>query len=273
VWACNELTGEEGFKPVVHLFRNSADRLVHLSYRRDPGSARRGASGLKGGDAEDGDDLSATITGTDEHPFWSLTRDAWVEMAALKLGERLLLADGAATVTGIRIERLEAPVTVYNFEVADWHTYHVGSQEGGWVFVHNLCKLYKQKDALGRPTAAVARIRPGDIGTGTRASNAARSSAQAAGNAGDDAGHIIARILGGPGGKRSGNVFAQNAGTNRGTYRDFEARIRNYIERNNVTAYARVRLRYSGNSMRPTGIDYRVRFSDGHVMHPPRFPN
>jgi RHS repeat-associated protein len=72
VWARNEFTGEEGFKPVVRLFRNTADTVVHLSYRRDPGSARRGASGLKGGGAEDGDDLSATITGTDEHPFWSL---------------------------------------------------------------------------------------------------------------------------------------------------------------------------------------------------------
>jgi hypothetical protein len=72
VWARDEFTGEVGFKPVVRLFRNTADRLVHLSYRRDPGSARRGSSGLKGGDAEDGDDLSATITGTDEHPFWSL---------------------------------------------------------------------------------------------------------------------------------------------------------------------------------------------------------
>jgi hypothetical protein len=138
VWARCEFTGEEGFKPVVHLFRNSADRLVHLSYRRDPGSARRGSSGSKGGDAEDGDD-PATITGTDEHPFWSLTRNAWVEMAALKPGERLLLADGEATVTDIRIEHLDRPVTVYNFEVADWHTYHVGTQEAGWVFVHNLC--------------------------------------------------------------------------------------------------------------------------------------
>jgi hypothetical protein len=138
VSARNEFTGEEGFKPVVHLFRNPADRLVHLSYRRDPGCARRGATGSKGGDADEGDD-PATITGTNEHPFWSLTRNAWVEMAALKPGERLLLADGEATVTAIRIEHLETPVTVYNFEVADWHTYQVGSQEAGWVFVHNRC--------------------------------------------------------------------------------------------------------------------------------------
>jgi hypothetical protein len=140
VWARCEFTGEEGFKPVVRLFRNAADRLVHLSYRRDPGSARRGATGSKGGDADDGDD-PATITGTDEHPFWSLTRDGWVAMGELKPGERLLLADGEATVTAIRIEHLDTPVTVYNFEVADWHTYHVGSQAAGWVFVHNACRV------------------------------------------------------------------------------------------------------------------------------------
>lgn len=67
--------------------------------------------------------------------------NGWVAMGELKPGERLLLAGGqAATATAVRIERLADPVTVYNFEVADWHTYHVGSQEAGWVFVHNLCK-------------------------------------------------------------------------------------------------------------------------------------
>jgi len=99
VWARNEFTGEAGFKPVVHLFRNTADRLVHLSYRREAGSAWRGGLGLEGGDAEDGDDLSGAITGTDEHPFWSLTRNGWVAMGELKPGERLLLAGGEATVT------------------------------------------------------------------------------------------------------------------------------------------------------------------------------
>jgi hypothetical protein len=165
VWARDEFTGEEGFKPVVRLFRNTADTVVHLSYRRDPGSARRGASGLKGGDAEDGDDLSATITGTDEHPFWSLTRDGWIAMGELKPGERLLLADGAATVTGIRIERLETPVTVYNFEVADWHTYYVGSQEAGWVFVHNQCAINPLREVQRNADLAMRAVRR-DIAAG-----------------------------------------------------------------------------------------------------------
>jgi len=129
-----------------------------LSYRREAGSAWRGASGLEGGDAEDGDDLSGTITGTDEHPFWSLTRNGWVAMGDLKPGERLLLADGEATVTAARIEQLAEPVTVYNFEVADWHTYHVGSQEAGWVFVHNTCALTRRLEVLGYDAKHVNQI-------------------------------------------------------------------------------------------------------------------
>ena len=34
-------------------------------------------------------------------------------------------------------ELLEAPITVYNFEVEDFHTYYVGSAS---VLVHNKCK-------------------------------------------------------------------------------------------------------------------------------------
>ncbi len=82
----------------------------------------------------------ATLTGTPGHPFWSLTRNTWVSMGDLRLGEKLALAGGlTATATRVRIERLASPVTVYNFEVADWHTYHVGTADTGWVFVHNLC--------------------------------------------------------------------------------------------------------------------------------------
>jgi hypothetical protein len=51
-----------------------------------------------------------------------------------------------ATVTSSRVERLTTPVRVYNFEVADWHTYHVGDASG-WVWVHNRCD---PKEAIAR---------------------------------------------------------------------------------------------------------------------------
>jgi hypothetical protein len=60
-------------------------------------------------------------------------------MGELRVGERLRLAKGGkATVTAIRTERPSNPVATYNFEVADWHTYHVGGADG-WAFVHNKC--------------------------------------------------------------------------------------------------------------------------------------
>lgn len=31
VWSRDEHTGQESFKPVVHLFRNTSDTLVHLT--------------------------------------------------------------------------------------------------------------------------------------------------------------------------------------------------------------------------------------------------
>lgn len=38
---------------------------------------------------------------------------------------------------------LDTPVTVYNFEVEDWHTYFVGSNK---ILVHNKCSLTKIND-------------------------------------------------------------------------------------------------------------------------------
>ena len=49
----------------------------------------------------------------------------------------MLTADGEVlTVARVEFEILEEPVKVYNFEVADWHTYYVSEEE---VLVHNTC--------------------------------------------------------------------------------------------------------------------------------------
>ena len=39
-------------------------------------------------------------------------------------------------VISVSREQLAEPVTVYNFEVEDWHTYYVSEEE---VLVHNDC--------------------------------------------------------------------------------------------------------------------------------------
>ena len=43
----------------------------------------------------------------------------------------MLTADGEVRrVSYVELEILEEPVVVYNFEVADWHTYYVSEEEG-----------------------------------------------------------------------------------------------------------------------------------------------
>ena len=118
VWSRCDQTGEDGFKVVVETYLREADELVHLSYRTSSGTD--------------------TLVGTAEHPFWSLTAGAWVDMGDLKVGERLSLTSGTATVTATRTELLSEPVKVYNFQVADWHTYYAAPEaDKPFVWVHN----------------------------------------------------------------------------------------------------------------------------------------
>lgn len=61
----------------------------------------------------------------------------WVEASSLHAGMTIWFANGTkGTVEDISNEGLEEPVTVYNFEVADFHTYFVGES---CVLVHNIC--------------------------------------------------------------------------------------------------------------------------------------
>ena len=61
----------------------------------------------------------------------------WTNASDLKVGDKVRLEDGT---TGI-VEKakhvaLDTSVTVYNFEVEDFHTYYVSEQK---VLVHNTC--------------------------------------------------------------------------------------------------------------------------------------
>ena len=55
----------------------------------------------------------------------------------MRAGDILVRSNGEyVVVEAIEHELLEYPITVYNFEVEDFHTYHVGSAS---VLVHNMC--------------------------------------------------------------------------------------------------------------------------------------
>ena len=76
------------------------------------------------------------IVCTREHPFYVPVR-GWTAACDLRAGDILVRSNGEyVVVEAIEHELLESPITVYNFEVEDFHTYHVGSAS---VLVHNQC--------------------------------------------------------------------------------------------------------------------------------------
>ena len=78
-----------------------------------------------------------TVTTTPTHPFYQ-PQKGWIDAIDLRAGDILVRSNGEyVVVEAIEHELLESPITVYNFEVEDFHTYHVGSAS---VLVHNRCE-------------------------------------------------------------------------------------------------------------------------------------
>ena len=112
VYAWNEETDEVELKPVVETYVNETDELIHLFINGEE------------------------IITTPAHPFYSPVK-GWTQAAHLRAGDILVLVNGEYVVLEkIQHEILETPVTVYNFQVEDDHTYYVG--ESG-ILVHNTC--------------------------------------------------------------------------------------------------------------------------------------
>lgn len=112
VWAEDPETGEKALKRVVQTFVNETNELVHVFVNGEE------------------------IISTPEHPFY-VPQKGWTAAIQLRAGDSLVLSNGKyVIVERIQHEILESPITVYNFEVEDFHTYYVG--ENG-ILVHNLC--------------------------------------------------------------------------------------------------------------------------------------
>jgi hypothetical protein len=111
VWSRNDDTGEEGWKPVVRISVTPDQAVLDL-------------------DLVDVDGDQQELLVTAEHPLWAA--DGWVAVGELAVGGVVWARDGWAEV--VAIADTGERETVYNFEVADFHTYFVG--EGG-VWAHN----------------------------------------------------------------------------------------------------------------------------------------
>ena len=112
VLSTNIDTMETGYKKVLEKYVRKTRELVHI---------------IVGG---------KEIVSTPDHPYYVEGR-GFVNACQLCIGSPLLDSDGKILeIEQIYKEQLEKneEVTVYNFQVEDWHTYHVGEME---VLVHN----------------------------------------------------------------------------------------------------------------------------------------
>lgn len=118
------------------------------------------------------------------------------------------------------------------------------------------------RDVLGRINTASARITQANLRMGTAATSAARRICCGGQLRGIyDAGHLIAKVLGGRGAAGANNIIPILRGVNRGELRDWEADIKSWVQKgNDVQIY--IQLRYSDSTTVPSQIVYSYRVSN-----------
>ncbi len=132
VLSTNPDTLETAEKTVLETYIRETDKLVYLTVNGEE------------------------IITTEIHPFY-VNGKGFVDAALLQTGDELVGADGRTFfVNNVMIRIEDASVTVYNFQVEEFHTYHVGN---AGILVHNICSGEKPK----APTA--------DRGSGTNGSD------------------------------------------------------------------------------------------------------
>ena len=113
VLAYDEETGEQAYKKVVRLFRNETYEWYHIFVNDEE------------------------IVCTGGHPFYSTKYSKFISAKDLETDDKLLFSNGEyGIINHIEVEVLSKPQITYNFEVEDFHTYYVGTNE---VLTHNKC--------------------------------------------------------------------------------------------------------------------------------------
>jgi filamentous hemagglutinin len=116
VWARSEDGDHASLKPVLATFMQHARALVELVLQS--GSSRE------------------RVRLTTSHRIFAKRR-GWVEASSLEPGKDLLVDRHGRDLMIAECELLAVEETVYNFEVADFHTYYVGKHA---FWAHNACR-------------------------------------------------------------------------------------------------------------------------------------
>ncbi len=98
------------------------------------------------------------IKTTYEHPFY-VKEHGFVNAGELYIGDKLLDSNGSTLIVEDRkVETIDEPVKVYNFQVEDFHTYHVGEN---CILVHNANYIEENRVPVDNET--VLKTKPEDF--------------------------------------------------------------------------------------------------------------
>ena len=134
VWSREEFGDKYDYRPVIATKVTPNAAIFKVKIKHDNG-------------------LKETINTTAEHPFW-IDGQGWRKASILESGMKLLDKHGKTTATVISQMALDSNETVYNFEVQDFSTYHIG-EIGIWVHNARCCDLVpiivngKQANVIG----------------------------------------------------------------------------------------------------------------------------
>ncbi|MFN8510892.1 MAG: PKD domain-containing protein [Deinococcaceae bacterium] len=229
------------FYPVSNRFQHKDDFITRLSLRTE--------------------NTIETIETTPGHSFYANTEGstgfAWVYTGNLKVGDRVKTTSGTGIVEAINTT--ETLADMFDLSVEDAHNFFVGTE--GWL-VHNAnkCKTTAIRDAEKRIIEVEADLDLIHINEGTAPTSAARKQVVEDGIAGkDDAGHIVAKVLGGGGGLKANNIVPVLGRVNRGEMSEFEKKIAASVRAGKKVS-VKVTLKYedAAYKKRPSSIIYEV---------------
>lgn len=138
VYSRHERTQEFGFRPVIATKQTHDQALFEVVIQNAQGETEM-------------------LHTTAEHPFWVTNAQGgaqWLKASLLQTGAQLIDRDGN-TLTVQSQTALNETATVYNIQVAEHSTYHVG-QLGAWVHNANCCDVGSFKGANGGTATRVA---------------------------------------------------------------------------------------------------------------------
>ncbi|WP_346962660.1 DNA/RNA non-specific endonuclease [Moraxella catarrhalis] len=260
IWSRQEFGDEYDYRPVIATKATPNQEIYEVVVKHSNNSTE-------------------TFKTTKEHPFW-VEGIGWLKASLLEQGMTLLDKHGLPNVTIISQTKLDHTDTVYNFEVQEFHTYHIGKY-GVWVHNAECCdviqgnagskrqwgtNLNKQTlnpntryevnngthihtyhtDGQGRVNKVEGQLSLKTMPKNTSQQTGVGKSVNATG---DEGGHLIASILGGAGDRI--NMVPQAQRLNRSDWKKMENELARELKAGKSVS-VKIDIDYPlGNSVRP----------------------